>query len=235
MKILVAATFGLMLALLVLLYQGKNDGSSEADIRELHELNQRLILQEQVSRAVIPRQPSQSTPVEISPPTPSGPSPAELEAQQNMLAALEEKMAKLDGIEETNRKLIEEKEEAEQKAETYKDEAGFIAQRQLETNDMNQRRARQISQALLIGQVESFEKEWNIVVFRSTLPDSIQEGSELGIRKNNGLKGRVRVSRIENGSYVANAITGSFFGDVNIEVGDELIIPPPFLKDQLEQ
>ena len=123
--------------------------------------------------------------------------------------------------------LAEEKEEAEKKAETYRDEAGFVAQRELEKGDNELRRARMIRDALLIGKISSYvanPEVGNFVTIDVVMPEQVQSGAILAIRRNTGILGRVKVTEVTAEGAIASPMPG--FGQIDPQQGDELIIPP---------
>eukprot|EP00903_Cladosiphon_okamuranus_P003664 g3662.t1 len=135
--------------------------------------------------------------------------------------------AQLDAIEAEKEALKEEKELAEKKADTYRDEAGFIGQRDLEKSDGELRRARLIRDALLIGRIREYVSDpefGGFVTLEVVLPEHVQEGTILAIRRNTGILGRVQVTEISMDGAIASPMPG--FGPVEPQAGDELIIPP---------
>ena len=76
--------------------------------------------------------------------------------------------------------LAMEKEDAEKKADTYRDEAGLIGQRELEKGDNELRRARMIRDALLIGKISSYvanPEVGNFVTIDVVMPEHVQSGA----------------------------------------------------------
>ena len=144
---------------------------------------------------------------------------AELESK------LAETQARLDAAEDETTK-------AERDASVAEDEAGLIAQRDLESRDRDLRRARQISQALLIATITEYVEDEQIGSFAVVdiqRPENVQSGTVLDIRRNTGILGKLKVSEISGSEAIANPVPESFFGGrIDIQPGDELIIPPPF-------
>jgi hypothetical protein len=101
--------------------------------------------------------------------------------------------------------------------------------RELEKGDSELRRARLISEALLMGRVTEFKEDPNFgsfVTFEVLMPDNIQAGSILAIRRKTGIAGQLKVSDITVEGGIANIMSG--FGPVKPEPGDELILPPQY-------
>jgi hypothetical protein len=56
------------------------------------------------------------------------------------------------------------------------------------------------------------------------MPEQVQPGAILAIRRNTGILGQVKVSDVTAEGAIASPMPG--FGPVEPKVGDELIIPP---------
>lgn len=214
MTILLGATFALLLAAVVLSFMAMQDGVKNAPHAEIARLQFQLDqLRLEQDKLAYEKQLLQlrSSPVSET----AGPS--EIERMKTELAAKEKEMAQ----------LAEEKADAEKKADTFRDEAGFIGGRELEKNDNELRRARMIRDALLIGRVTSFitnAEVGNFITIEVIMPEQLQPGTILAIRRNTGILGRVKVSDVTAEGAIASPMPG--FGQVEPQAGDELIIPP---------
>jgi hypothetical protein len=134
--------------------------------------------------------------------------------------------AQNDALKEQIESLEEQVADSEKKADVYRDEAGFIGQTILENNNSDQRRARLVREALLIATVTEWAEAEGFAVITIQRPDLVQEGSILGIRRNNGVLGQVQISQIYEGGQ-ATADPHLFPGGlIDIQPGDELIVPP---------
>jgi hypothetical protein len=214
MTILLGATFALLLAAVVLSFQGMNEGVKNAPADELARLRSQVdqLLTEQNRLKV-----AKELQLLRSNPAPEVSAPSDVEKMKAELAAKDAELAK----------LSEEKDDADKKAETYRDEAGLIGQRELEKNDNVLRRARLIRDALLIGRVSQFISDpetGNFAVIEVVLPEHVQSGTVLAIRRNTGILGKVEITNVNGNEAVGNPLPG--FGPVIPEAGDELIIPP---------
>jgi biotin carboxyl carrier protein len=216
MTILLGATFALLLAALVLSFQNMKDGVRNAPQDEIARLRSQIDqLRIEQDRLALEKQLREVR----ENPVPQTAGPSEIEKMKEELARKEKELAD----------LAEQKEDAEKKADTYRDEAGFIGQRELEKGDNELRRARMIRDALLIGKVTTFVKNpevGNFVTIDVAMPEQVQSGTILAIRRNTGILGRVKVSDIAAEGAIASPMPG--FGLVEPQVGDELIIPPQF-------
>jgi hypothetical protein len=217
LKILLGATVALLLgALGVSLYNQKGSSPSAESLetaqlkREIEELRlqqdrleferQRIALQQANAQAPAIVAPVAATPA------------ADVAAMQEQIAQLQA-----------------DKEKAERDAETFEKEAVLIGGRAIESRDKEARRARLISQALLIARV----KEWvespeagTFATLEVVMPENVQPGTILCLRRNTGILGRLRVDDVSIEGAIANPLTP--FTETRPQVGDELILEPPF-------
>ena len=224
MKILLGATVALLLAAVVLSWKKMQDDNRNESPEEIARVEQQItqlrLEQERLKAEKQLRDLRSET-------TAAAPAPAP--ANPDKVSELETKLA------ETQAKLAEAEAgttKAERDASVAEEEAGLIAQRDLESRDRDLRRARQISQALLIATVTEFvedEQLGSFAVIAVQRPESVQPGTVLDVRRNTGILGKLKVSEISGSEAIANPVPESFFGGkVEIQPGDELIIPPPF-------
>ena len=66
----------------------------------------------------------------------------------------------------------------------------------------------------------------SIIVIEVVMPEHVQAGAILAIRRNTGILGRVKITEVTAQGAIASPMPG--FGQVNPQAGDELIIPPQF-------
>ena len=86
-----------------------------------------------------------------------------------------------------------------------------------------------ISQALLIGRVKEYVEDaqyGGFVTLDVLMPDQVQAGVTLAIRRKTGLLGQLKVSEVTTEGAIASPMPG--FGPVKPQVGDELILPPQY-------
>lgn len=216
MTVLLGATFALLLAAVVLSFQGMKEGMKNTPQDEIARLQTQLDqLRLEQDRLTYEKQLQQVR----STPLPETAGPSDMEKLRNELAAKEAEMAR----------LAAEKAVAEKKADTFRDEAGLIGQRELEKGDNELRRARLIRDALLIGRVREYVANPELGGFATIeviMPEQVQPGAILAIRRNTGILGRLKVSDVTAEGAIANPMPG--FGPVEPQAGDELIIPPQF-------
>jgi hypothetical protein len=217
MKLLLGATVALLLGALAVSWQGmttgvKNTSPAEiarlkAQVAELRQEQERLQLEKQIQML------KASTPAA---PTPAV-NPAEIEDMKNQLEAGKLRLAEIEA------------ERAERDAKVAQDEEGELAARDLENADTELKRARMISQALLIGKVKEYVEDaefGGFITFDVLMPEQVQVGVTLAIRRKTGILGLLKVSDVTAEGGIANPLPG--FGPVQPQIGDELILPPQY-------
>jgi len=220
MKLLLGATVALLLGALTMSWQGLKQGEKNAPSEEIARLNRQveeMKLDHERLKLELERQKVPSPVAAPQTPAPAAATPtpdlqAELAAKEAELAALQQDKSK-----------------AERDAKTYRDEAGIVAQRELEKSDAELKRGRLIAQALLVGKIQEYAEDpatGGIAVVQVLMPEQVQVGTVLAIRRNTGLLGQIKVTSIEAEGAIASPLAG--FGPTKPQPGDELIIPPPF-------
>jgi outer membrane murein-binding lipoprotein Lpp len=209
MKLLLGATIALLLGALVVSWQGMKEGVSNTPRDEIARLEKQVNeLRAEQDKLQIERMQQQRGEALASTPVAS--------EMENMKLQLEE-----------NRRLLEEMEAQKLRDKKLaQDEEGLIAQRGLEKTDGELRRARMISEALLVGRITDYvEDEYGgFAIFDVILSEQVQIGTTLAIRRKTGILGQLKVSDITPDGGVANPLPG--FGQFKPEPGDELILPP---------
>jgi hypothetical protein len=217
MKLLLGATVALLLGALAVSWQGmttgvKNTSPAEiarlkAQVAELRQEQERLQLEKQIQLL------KAATPVAPAPAV----NPAEIEEMKNQLEAGKLRLAEIEA------------ERAERDAKVAQDEEGELAARDLENADTELKRARMISQALLIGKVKEYVEDaefGGFITFDVLMPEQVQVGVTLAIRRKTGILGLLKVSDVTAEGGIANPLPG--FGPVQPQIGDELILPPQY-------
>jgi hypothetical protein len=217
LKILLGATVALLLgALGVSLYNQKGAAQSADSLQTAELIKKTKELELELDRLQFERQrlaleqaAAQAPPIVAPAPAPPA---GEVESMKEQIALLQA-----------------EKEKAERDAETFEKEAVLIGGRAIESRDKEARRARLISQALLIARV----KEWienpevgGFATIEVVMPENVQPGTILCLRRNTGILGRLRVDDVSIEGAIANPVTP--FTETRPQVGDELILEPPF-------
>lgn len=136
---------------------------------------------------------------------------------------------KLKEIEIQNTLLREQVLRSEKKVQQAEEETLAMNQRHVQKHDKTARRARLISQAMLMAQVQEVAEQEGIfvIVLNVKMPNAVRMNTELAIRRGTGIIGRVVVSNIDDGATFADPLPGTFPGGaIDVKVGDELIIPP---------
>ena len=206
MKLLLGATIALLLGALAVSWQGMKTGVRntpsaeiarlESQVRELRAEQDKLQLEKQRQQLIG-----------------TAPDPdAELNAMKLQLA--QQKQA-LDQIGQQERDLRDKK---------VADEEEVLGdQRALESKDSELRRARMISQSLLIGRVKEYVEDPALGGF---VTFEVQTGAIMAIRRKTGILGQLKVSDVSAEGAIANPLPG--FGPVKPVAGDELILPPQY-------
>ncbi len=215
LKILLGATVALLLGALAVSYKNINAPAKPAAQSEQKELLRQIEelrleqdrLQIEKQRMELQQAAAQAPPV----PAPVA-EPAQIAAMQQQIADLEK-----------------EKEKALRDAETADREAAFVGGKMLEGRDQEARRARMIRDSLVIARI----KEWvedpqfgGFATIEIIMPDNVQPGSVLCVRRNTGILGRLRVGEMTIEGAIANPVGA--FPEARPQAGDELILEPPF-------
>ena len=215
MKILLGATIALLLGAVGLSWHGMRQGSKDAPSEEIARLKKQVdelrIEQDRLQMEKQMQQLRSSEPV--APPV----GQSERELLKAELAAKEMEIAR----------IAEDKAKAERDAKVLDQENLELEKRDLEKGDSELRRPRLIGEALLMGRVKEFVENpetGSFVIFEVVMPENVQEGSILAIRRKTGIIGQIKVSQISVEGAIGNLLPG--FGSFKPQPGDELILPP---------
>ncbi|MDX1681134.1 MAG: hypothetical protein R3242_10430 [Akkermansiaceae bacterium] len=212
MKILLGAIAALLLASIIVSWQGvnrdKENPTTSQDLALLKEQNELLKENQRLKEQLENSRKPESQGAAIPP------------SQQDAIEAYQQQLAE--------QQAAEARRQAEEDAKLKRDEEGLIAQMKLERQDEELRRARLISQALLVGRVTDYADNPEVggfITIDVLKPELVQKGSILGIRRNNtGILYQFEVSDVYPEGAIANPLTA--IGDIKPEKGDELIFPP---------
>lgn len=220
-KILLGATIALLLAAVAMSWRGMQSGVANAKPEEIARIQKQIEelrletarIQSEQRLATLPPQTQVSQPA-----VPQAPA----NEQNNRIAELEEQLAEQQAA----------KTKAERDARVARDEAGLIAQNDLEKRDKDLKRGRQIADALLMARVKEYVEDKEVgsfAVIGIEMPEQVKAGTELSVRRNGGILGRLLVGDVTGNEAVANPVAASFLGGkIELKPGDELIIAPPF-------
>ncbi|MEK7952756.1 hypothetical protein [Luteolibacter soli] len=218
LKILLGATVALLLgALGVSLYNQKAPAQSADSVekaelmRQIEELRlEQDRLQIEKQRLALQQAAAQAPPVVV--PAPSSTPAADVAAMQDQIAQLQA-----------------DKEKAERDAATADREAAFVGGREIENHDKEARRARLISQALVIARVKEWVESPDAGTFATVdivMPENVQPGTILCLRRKTGILGRLKIGDVNIEGAIANPV--SAFTETRPQAGDELILDPTF-------
>ena len=214
MKLLLGATIALLLGALAVSWQGMKTGVRNAPQDEISRLETQVKeLRAEQDKLQLEKQMQQLRSSASDAPN------AELEA---MKLQVEKSKLALDELEQAKERTKRDKKVAQ-------DEEGELAVRGVESKDSELRRARMISQSLLIGRVQEYLESpqgGDFITFEVLLPEQVQVGGIVAIRRKTGILGQLKVSQVEVDGAIANPLPG--FGPVKPQAGDELILPPQY-------
>jgi len=204
MKILLGATFGLLLIALTYSFAATKDGGTHAsEIAQLREDNQRL----RKGLEELRNTPSNSYPTATYQAT--LPQPTVEPAQQEKIIMLQEQVKQLKAI-------------AEEKTTSPEEDRTLLREERKQIE-----RIQFIKNALLKAVVIEWNPDGQFAVIEIKKLDLVNPGSVLTVRRGDGVLGRLEVQYIADGkNAIANPVLGSFPEGSNVEVGDELIEPP---------
>ncbi len=217
MKLLLGATVALLLGAIAVSWQGMKSGVANTSKDEMARLEKQIKeLRYEQDKLAIERQ-TQALRNAPSPLPTATSQAADIEA---MKAQVEENKAAVEKMEA---------EKAERDSKLADSEELLLDQRKLESTDGELRRARMISEALLIGRVREYVADaqfGGFVTFDVLMPEQVQPGTILAIRRKTGILGKLKISEVAADGAIANPIPG--FGPVQPQIGDELILPPQY-------
>lgn len=219
LKILLGATVALLLGALAVSYKNLGTPPKPAAASEQQEILRQIeeIRLEQ-DRLQMEKQRMMLQQVAAAAPAPAPDATA-------IAAAAAEREAMQRQIDE----LQKEKEKAERDAEVADREAAFVGGKMLEGRDQEARRARMIRDSLVIGRIKEWVEDPQFGGFATVeviMPDNVQPGTVLCIRRNTGILGRLRVGEMSIEGAIANPV--GTFPEARPQAGDELILEPPF-------
>lgn len=217
MKILLGATIALLLGAVGLSWHGMREGVKETSSDEIARLKRQVNeLRIEQDRLQMEKQMQQLRASEPAAPAPSA-SQSERDALRAELAIKEAEIAR----------IADEKSRAERDAKVLDAENLELEKRDLEKGDSELRRARLIGEALLMGRVKEFAEDpqfGSFVTFEVVMPENVQQGSILAVRRKTGIIGQIKVAEITAEGAIGNLLPG--VGTFKPQPGDELILPP---------
>jgi len=218
MKLLLGATVALLLGALVVSWQGMTSGVKNTSPDEMARLKKQ-IAELRMEQDNLQRERQLQQLKSMPAPAPATIASAEqVEAMRAQLAANNAALAQL-----------ELEKQAARDAKLAIEEEGLLGQRDLENADSELKRARMIGQALLIGRISEIVEDaqfGGFMTFEILMPEQVQVGTILAIRRKTGILGQLKVSDVTAEGGIANPLPG--FGPVQAQIGDELILPPQY-------
>ena len=211
MKLLLGATVALLLGALAVSWQGLRRGVENASPDEIARLKKQVAeLRQEQDKLELERQLQQ---LKLNTPATPEAQAAQIEAMKAEVEQNKEKLAQIEA------------EKAAREVKLAQDEEGLLSQRDLEKGDSELRRARMIGEALLIGRIREYVAESGFITFDILMPEQVQQGTVLALRRKTGILGQFTVSEVTPEGGIADQLPG--VGRIDPKPGDELILPPP--------
>jgi hypothetical protein len=218
MKLLLGATIALLLGALAVSWQGMKTGVKSAPPDEIARLEKQV----KELRAEQDKLQLEKQMIQLRGNAGNTPAASSAAADLAAIRAQMEAQAAARGAEEAEAR-------AKRDAKTADAEELELDKRGIEKKDVELKRARNISQALLIGRIREYVESpqgGDFVTFDVLLPEQVQIGAIVAIRRKTGILGQLKVSDVTTEGAIANPLPG--FGPVKPQVGDELILPPQY-------
>ena len=216
-KLLLSTTIALLLAAVVMSWNGMQQGVKNTSADETEHLRKQVdALRDDLNRAALEKQLLQSAATQVAPPAANH---DELEATKRRLQESEDQRLA----------LAEDKAKAERNAKVSDSENLELIRGSLEKKNSLARETRLINQALLVAKVKECVNDaqtGTFVTLEVLMPEQVQQNTILAIRRNTGILGQLKISSILGSEAIANLLPG--FGTIAPVVGDELILPPRF-------
>lgn len=207
MKLLLGTIIALLLAALVMSWNGMNQKVSETPEAELARLREQIsAIRSEQKRQALESQYVKGGSVAVAPPIETV---EEMQSMKDEMAATQAKLAALEAAKLSDSEQLE------------------LDKRKLEKDNVLMRQARLINQALLIATVGEYVEDaqyGGFATIRILMPEQVQQDTILAIRRNSGILGQLKVTSIEGSEAIASPLPG--FGPVQPVAGDELILPP---------
>lgn len=217
MKLLLGTIIALLLAALVMSWNGMRDKVAATPDDEVAKLREQVsALRAEQERQALERQYVRNGSLPVAPPADAA---ADLDAMKKQV---EESQARLAAIEA-------EKAAKEKESKLSDEEQLLLDQRDMEKKNSLMREARLVSQALLVAKITEFVEDaqtGNFATIQILMPEQVQVDTILAIRRKTGILGQLKVTAVEGTEAVASPLPG--FGPIQPIAGDELILPPRF-------
>lgn len=210
MKVIIGATFALLIASLFMSIKAmKNAEIRDPAALEIARLEKR---QAQLEAAILKSTSNNSQ---------------TFTAQLNTPSVIEQAAAKQADLSEL-KKVREELAELRKDRDEIEKKAAVIVEDALASHPVkNDRRTNLIQSALVMARITEYDNVNKIAGIEIERIGNVNTGDILGIRRNSGIIGRLTVGMIDRNQGVADPLPGTFMGGaVDIQLGDELILPP---------
>jgi len=216
-KLLLGTTIALLLAAVVMSWNGMQQGVKNPSADETARLRKQVdALRDDINRAALEKQLLQSAAAIAAPPA----------ANHDELEATKQRLKESEAL---RLALAEDKTKAERNAKVSDSENMELIRGELEKKNSLARETRLINQALLVAKVKECVEDaqtGTFITLEVLMPEQVQQNTTLAIRRNTGILGQLKISSIVGTEAIANMLPG--FGTIAPVAGDELILPPRF-------
>lgn len=220
-KILLGSTLALIIGALIVFAGQLKEGMANADPEKLETMSRQIAAMEREiewMKLERERRLTQDSPSTYNPAPASNSSTQTNSAKPKPPEQVEDLKARLKRVEAEAEAAKEEVQRAEQ-------EASFLTERHVESRNKSRRRQRIIAEALVMATISEWLENPDYGTFATLKverPESIQVGTELALRRKNGILGKLRIKNIAPDGAIAEPITT--FDEVKPQPGDELIL-----------
>lgn len=208
MNVIVGGTCAILVAGLFLSQSNRNNPTDNSTALEIARLEKRVA---ELDAALVKAKVEQQS---YTPAFESTSSQFSLPTQQEGISELEKVRAELQS-------LKQERDDIEEKA------AEVIEDALANAPAPKKSRSSLVDTALVMARVTEYDNVNRVAGIHIERVGNVNTGDTLGIRRNSGIIGRLTVGMIDRNQGVADPLPGSFMGgSIDIQEGDELILPP---------
>lgn len=134
--------------------------------------------------------------------------------------------------------LEEELERLKKQQLAEEEEKALLNRKGAESNDETLKAVNQIVEAQVVGKVDQFDREQNLLIFHAIGQPNLTNGQELAVRRRGNIFVYLTIDELDpaSGAYFATVKRNQFFDadrENTIQEGEDIIIPPPSVKEDL--
>lgn len=118
------------------------------------------------------------------------------------------------------------------------EERALLNRKGAESNDENLKIVNQIAEAQVVGKVDSFDREQNLLIFHAIGQPNLTNGQELAVRRRGLIFVYLTIDELDpsSGAYFATVKRNEIFDadtENSIMEDEDIIIPPPSVQEDL--